>query len=95
MYITYKKKALNMLILQILQEYSDYEHRLTQQDIIRILKRDHEVECDRRSVKSNILNLIDKGIQTFITTTEVDNLDEEVLKKSRLFKVLDGEVRED
>ena len=51
-------------------------------------------ELDREKI-NNILNLIDDGIQTFITTTEVDNLDKEILKKSRLFKVLDGEVRED
>lgn len=51
-------------------------------------------ELDREKI-NNILSLIDDDIQTFITTTEIDNLSEEVLKKSRLFKVLDGEVRED
>lgn len=59
MHITYNKKSLNVLILKILQEYSDYEHRLTQQDIIKILKREHEIECDRRSVKSNISSLLE------------------------------------
>ena len=51
-------------------------------------------ELDREKI-NNILSLIDDDIQTFITTTEIDNLSEEVLKKSRLFKVLDGAVRED
>lgn len=51
-------------------------------------------ELDREKI-NNILSLINDDIQTFITTTEIDNLSEEVLKKSRLFKVLDGEVRED
>ena len=34
MYGTGNKKMLNMLILDILKDYSDTEHRLTQQDII-------------------------------------------------------------
>ena len=51
-------------------------------------------ELDREKI-NNILSLINEDIQTFITTTEVDNLSEDILKKSRLFKVLDGEVRED
>ena len=77
-------------------------YKLCEIDIFKEIKDDYPIlilddlfsELDREKI-NNILNLIDKGIQTFITTTEVDNLDEEVLKKSRLFKVLDGEVRED
>ena len=37
MYDTGTKKMLNMLILDILREYSDEEHRLLQQDIIDLL----------------------------------------------------------
>ena len=40
MYATGNKKMLNMLILEILREYSDENHSLTQQDIIKILDRD-------------------------------------------------------
>lgn len=54
---------LNMLILDILKEYSDENHRLTQQEIIRILKRNHNIECDRRSVKNNIVYLKDLGYE--------------------------------
>ena len=61
MYATGNKKMLNMLILDILKEYSDSEHRLTQQEIIRLLKTDYGMECDRRSVKSNVLSLIELG----------------------------------
>ena len=57
MYATANKKMLNMLILDILEEYSDANHRLTQQEIIRLLKANYEMECDRRSVKNNILYL--------------------------------------
>lgn len=57
MYATANKKMLNMLILDILEEYSDADHRLTQQEIIRLLKTNYDMECDRRSVKNNILYL--------------------------------------
>ncbi len=59
MYATGNKKMLNMLILDILREYTDENHSLTQQDIIRLLKQNYGMECDRRSVKNNILSLKD------------------------------------
>lgn len=61
MYATGTKKMLNMLILDILKEYSDQDHRLTQQEIIRLLKSNYDMECDRRSVKNNILCLRELG----------------------------------
>ena len=59
MYATGNKKMLIMLILEILKEHSDSEHRLTQQEIIRLLDANYGMECDRRSVKANILSLIE------------------------------------
>ena len=59
MYAAGNKKMLNMLILEILKTYSDEEHRLTQQEIIRILERDYGMECDRKTVKRNI-DLLDQ-----------------------------------
>lgn len=61
MYTTANKKMLNMIILQILENYSDEEHHLTQQEIMRILYRDYGMECDRRSVKNNVEYLIELG----------------------------------
>lgn len=63
MYATGNKKMLNMLILDILKEYSDEEHRLTQQEIIRILKSNYDMDCDRRSVKNNVLYLKELGYE--------------------------------
>ena len=63
MYATANKKMLNMLILDILREYSDEEHHLTQQEIIRILKSTYGMECDRRSVKNNVEYLIEFGYE--------------------------------
>ncbi len=59
MYATGNKKMLNMLILDILREYTDENHSLTQPEIIRLLKQNYGMECDRRSVKNNILSLKD------------------------------------
>lgn len=63
MYATGTKKMLNMLILDILKEYSDADHRMTQQEIIRLLKSNYGMECDRRSVKNNILCLKELGYE--------------------------------
>ena len=63
MYATGNKKMLNMLILEILKEYSDQEHRLTQQEIIRLLKSNYDMVCDRRSVKNNVVCLRELGYE--------------------------------
>lgn len=46
---------LNMLILEILRKYTDEDHSLTQQEIIRLLDINYGMECDRRSVKKQCL----------------------------------------
>ena len=50
-------------------------------------------ELDRFKI-NNILNLINDDIQTFITTTEIDKINDDILSKSKLFEVVDGYVRE-
>ena len=61
MYATGNKKMLNMLILEILRKYTDEDHSLTQQEIIRLLDINYGMECDRRSVKNNVLSLKELG----------------------------------
>ena len=61
MYGTGTKKMLNMLILDILKEYTDSEHRLLQQDIIDLLKLNYGMECERRAIKNNIVSLREMG----------------------------------
>ncbi len=61
MYATGNKKMLNMLILEILKDYTDDNHRLTQQDIIQLLEKNYGMTCDRRSVKANIDSLKELG----------------------------------
>lgn len=55
------KRMAAILILEILRQYSDDEHRLTQQDIIHYLKKDYDLECDRRTVRNNLQLLQDAG----------------------------------
>ena len=92
MYATANKKMLNMLILNILEQYSDAEHRLTQQEIIRLLKSNYDMECDRRSVKNNILYLnellgdvIDMENGYYLAEREFENAELRMLIDSVLF----------
>ena len=91
MYATGNKKMLNMLILEILRVYSDENHSLTQQDIIRLLEKNYGMECDRRSVKSNVQSLkemgydisMDKGYR--LLSREFDDAELRILIDSVLF----------
>jgi len=42
--------------------------------------------------KNNLLKYISKDIQTIITTTELSNLDNKLIKKSKLFKIESGKL---
>ena len=91
MYGTGNKKMLNMLILEILRQYTDENHSLTQQEIIKLLDKNYGMECDRRSVKSNILSLkemgydisMDKGYR--LLSREFDDAELRILIDSVLF----------
>ena len=45
-------------------------------------------ELDRFKI-NNILELINDDVQTFITTTEIDKINDEILNKSKVFEVFD------
>ena len=55
------KKMVNIYILNILREYSDENHALTQQDILKQLESDYDVICDRRTVKAYVDEWIELG----------------------------------
>lgn len=63
MYEIQPKKLLIMNILDILQKYTDENHRLSQQDIVDILKKEYEMKANRRSIRRNIMNLMDFGYE--------------------------------
>lgn len=55
------KKLLIMNILDILQKYTDADHRISQKDIIDILKNKYNMVADRKAIRRNIMNLMDLG----------------------------------
>ena len=92
MFATGNKKMLNMLILDILEQYSDEDHHLTQQEIIRHLRAQYGMECDRRSVKNNIDSLKELGFDivtnnkgAFLAGRKFDNAELRLLIDSVLF----------
>ncbi len=74
------KKTLIFRIYQILEEYSNEQHPLTQQDIIEILMRDYGVECERKAVSRNISYLKEIGFDiesnkqgSFLATRQLED----------------------
>ena len=61
LYTKQPKKMLLMNILDILKTYTDENHRLSQNDIVEILKNEYDMQADRKSIRRNISNLIDFG----------------------------------
>lgn len=55
------RKKLAFAILDILRKYTDEDHRLSQKDIIDILRTEYDLSADRKSVKRNITSLMDMG----------------------------------
>lgn len=85
------KKMLNMLILEILRDYTDAEHHLTQQEIIDLLRLNYSMECDRRSIRNNIQSLKDMGYNIitsrgcYLAEREFDDAELRMLIDSVLF----------
>ena len=57
------KKLALLRIWQILLKHSDYEHPLTQEEIIKYLESDYGIEMERKAVGKNIADLRDAGIE--------------------------------
>ena len=91
MYGNDRKKLLILLILDVLQRNSDENHHLTQQEILRLLEAEYGVVCDRRSVKANVLDLVDMGYDInmddgyYIASREFDDAELRMLIDSVLF----------
>lgn len=61
MFGTGTKKMLIILILKILEKFSDERRPLTQKKIIELLQLEFGMKCDRRSVKANLMSLKELG----------------------------------
>ena len=57
-----------LYILNILKEYSDEEHRLSQEEIRDLLEKEYDMLVDRKSIKRNLENLRAEGYEINSTT---------------------------
>lgn len=58
-----EKKTLILCILDILRRYSDEDHRLSQKDIADILRTEYGMSVDRKSIRRNLLGLMESGYE--------------------------------
>lgn len=61
MYTTQPKKLLIINILDILRKYTDREHTLSQHEIMEFLENEYGMKADRKTVKRNLINLMEFG----------------------------------
>ena len=61
MYTTPTKKMLILNILDVLKRYSDENHRLSVREIGDKLEAEYAQKVDRKSIKRNLMNLINFG----------------------------------
>jgi len=57
----YSQSAYILMVLKILEKYSDESHKLSQKEIIELAEREYGVRIERHAVKSNLMNLINMG----------------------------------
>ena len=74
--------ALKLSEIEIFKKYKETTPILLLDDIFS--------ELDDK--KNNLLKFINKDIQTIITTTDLNNLDKKLIKKSKLFNISNGNI---
>lgn len=72
MYTIPPKKMIIINIIEILKKYTDMDHRLTQAEIVDILKKEYMMDVDRKTVKRNLMNLLEMGLD--IEYTEINKM---------------------
>lgn len=90
MAIDTNKKLLIIYIYEILKEYSDENHLLTQKDIINLIKQIYDMDCERKSVGNNIDFLIDLGFDIIKVPHKGCYLGERVLEPSEVSFIIDS-----
>ena len=75
--------ALKLSEIEIFKKYKETTPILLLDDIF------SELDDNK---KNNLLKYISKDIQTIITTTELNNLDSKLIKKSKLFNIKEGNI---
>lgn len=84
------------------QKNSIISLKLSEIEIVKEKKADYPIlilddlfsELDNQKI-NNILTLLDDNTQTFITTTEIENIPEKIKKNAKIFKVNQGILKEE
>ena len=84
------KKLSIIYIYEILKEYSDENHLLKQQDIIKLIKQIYDMDCERKSIGNNIDFLIDLGFDIIKVPHKGCYLGERVLEPSEVSFIVDA-----
>ncbi len=71
------QKTLIMRVLDILKQYSDEDHRLSQNEIISLLSKEYGINADRKAIKRNLIELLDLGYEIEYTETQRKSSNEE------------------
>lgn len=57
------KKLMILYVLEVLTKYSDAHHKLTQSDIIKYIKQDYGMDCERKAISRHIKSLVEHGYE--------------------------------
>ena len=83
------KKLALLRIWQILLKHSDYDHPLTQEEIIAYLYKDYNIEMERKAIGKNIADLRCAGIEIG-TRRGGSYIDRREFEDSELRLLIDG-----
>lgn len=87
---TESKKLFILRILNILEKYSDANHLLTYNDILKLLKKDFNIECERKAVARNICFLEEAGYDIVRDFKKGVYLNDKLFEKSQLRLLIDS-----
>lgn len=94
MYEVMSKKLLVINILDILNKYSDAEHRLKQKDFIDILRKEYGMEVDRKAVRRNLSYLLECGYDKDEESSRKKKIFQRIIAIQNIIKArLDGNIK--
>ena len=94
MYEVMSKKLLVINILDILNKYSDAEHRLKQKDFIDIPRKEYGMEVDRKAVRRNLSYLLECGYDKDEESSRQKKIFQRIIAIQNIIKArLDGNIK--
>ena len=84
------KKLALIRVLQILKKYSDYDHRLLQEDIAEKLEHDYGIVLERKAISRNVKLLQEVGYAIESDRRTGTYIEEREFEDSELRMLIDG-----